>query len=285
MNILKKYIEYIRSYCSPSSNLPGSYVRALRYTSEALRAYVPKYSVLPPIWEIRSLDIIDELYQFVKEEERKGENGAFGNSKFPMSYLKQRFCTNALKTFGRFISLALREKAAFETYENEFDANLVAEKISSLPIKKPQWYLDDDERISSQRGRETIRQVKQRQNQWIFRQMMLKNYGSACCLTGLPVLEALRASHIVGWSENEKTRLLPTNGLCLAATYDAVFDKHLITFDDDLRMVLSPLLREYCTNTAFENTFRHYEGTQLQCHVRFPPDKVLMARHREQLRK
>lgn len=246
---------------------------------------MPKYSSIPPIWEIHSLDLIDELYWFVKKEERKGDNSIFVGSGFPKSYLKQRFCTNALKTFGRFVSLTLREEAALSSFETSNDAHTVASTIENLPIQSPHLYLEDDEAVRSRKGKEVIRQVKQRQNQWLFRQMVIKNYGSSCCLTGLPVVDALRASHIVGWAEDEETRLLPTNGLCLAATYDAVFDRHLISFDDDFRMVLSPSLKEYCTNAVFNSVFKHYEGKRMSCDVRFPPDKNLMERHRNQLQK
>lgn len=281
--MLAKYVEFIRSYSSPGSNLPGSYARALRYVSEMLRTYVPKYANIPPISEIHALDLIDELYWFVKKE--KGDNGIFARSRFPKSYLKHRFCTNALKTFGRFVSLTLREEAALSAFETKNDAHSVASIVENLPIQNPHLYLEDDKTVNLKKGREVIRQVKQRQNQWIFRRMTIKNYGSVCCLTGLPVVEALRASHIVGWAEDEETRLLPTNGLCLAATYDAVFDRHLISFDDDFRMILSPSLKAYCTNAVFNSVFKHYEGKRLFCNVRFPPDKSLMERHRTQLQK
>ena len=283
--MLEKYTEFVKACSSPGSNLSGSYARALRYVSEMLRTCVPKYARNPPIWEIRSLNLIDELYWFVKEEERKGDESIFTGSRFPKSYLKQRFCTNALKTFGRFLSLSLREEAALSAFETENDAHSVASTVEKLPILKPHLYLEDCESVRSRKGKETIRQVKQRQNQWIFRRMIIRNYGSVCCLTGLPVVEALRASHIVGWAEDEETRLLPSNGLCLAATYDAVFDRHLISFDDDFRMVLSPTLKEFCTNDVFNSVFKRYEGKRMTCDVRFPPDRKLMERHRNQLLK
>jgi len=250
-----------------------------------LQTHVPKYSKIPAIWEIRSLDLIDELYRFVKQEERKGDESVLAKSNFPPSYLKHRFCTNALKSYGCFISTIQREESALDVYKTENDAQAVASAIQKLPVKKAHFYLPDSESAGSREGKEVIRQVKQRQNQWLFRQMVVSNYGAVCCLTGLPVVEALRASHIIGWAENKETRLLPTNGLCLAATYDAVFDRHLISFDDDFRMILSPSLKEYCTNAVFNATFKQYEGKRIHCNVRFPPDKQLMAKHREQLQK
>jgi hypothetical protein len=44
---------------------------------------------------------------------------------------------------------------------------------------------------------------------------------------------------IVGWSEDERSRLDRYNGLCLSPAYDAAFDVHLITFQDDGRILLA----------------------------------------------
>ncbi len=63
--------------------------------------------------------------------------------------------------------------------------------------------------------------------------------GERCCVTGFNVKSLLRASHIVSWSEDENTRLDPYNGLCLSPAYDAVFDAHLITFQDDGQIQLA----------------------------------------------
>ena len=54
-----------------------------------------------------------------------------------------------------------------------------------------------------------------------------------CCVAGSDIKRLLRASHIVSWSEDEICRLDPYNGLCLSPTYDAAFDAHMITFQDD----------------------------------------------------
>ena len=49
-----------------------------------------------------------------------------------------------------------------------------------------------------------------------------------------------RASHIQPWrdSSNEE-RLDPNNGILLTPTYDHLFDKHLITFTDDGKIIFS----------------------------------------------
>ena len=75
--------------------------------------------------------------------------------------------------------------------------------------------------------------MKVRSNQHVFRKMILNIYNQSCCITGLNIPEVNRASHIIPWSEDQTIRLDPRNGLCLSATYDAAFDKYLISLDDD----------------------------------------------------
>jgi len=64
-------------------------------------------------------------------------------------------------------------------------------------------------------------------------------WGECCCATGFNVRRLLRASHIVPWHEEERSRLDPYNGLCLSPAYDAAFDAHLITFWDDGHILLA----------------------------------------------
>ena len=48
------------------------------------------------------------------------------------------------------------------------------------------------------------------------------------------------ASHIVPWrSSNDKERLDKDNGILLSPLYDALFDKHLISFQDDGKIMIS----------------------------------------------
>jgi putative restriction endonuclease len=86
---------------------------------------------------------------------------------------------------------------------------------------------------------ETTRLAKQRVHQAFFRDAVLSSYESTCCITGLAVPECLIASHIVPWSEDEKSRTDPANGLCLSATFDRLFDAGLMTITSDLTIRFS----------------------------------------------
>lgn len=283
MDTLQAFFEYAKANSSQGSNLAGSYVRALRYATELLRQTMPAYGKSSPIWEISSIPKLEEIYKLIKEEERKGTASVFSAVAVPKSYWQQRYCSSAIRMFARFLTEREQESEASKLYADARDANTVAASISKWKVN-PLFYLDDDVAVNSRKGRDIMREVKTRQNQSAFRRIILLNYGFACCVTGLPVREVLRASHIVGWSENVNTRLLPTNGLCLAASYDAAFDRHLISFDEDYRMVLAPSLKEYCTNAAFAACFKAYEGKKLIPALKFQPSQEFLALHRAQMK-
>lgn len=78
------------------------------------------------------------------------------------------------------------------------------------------------------------RLVDARLGQGRFRHDLEGHWESACAVTGIQVRDALRASHIVAWADaDDDTRLDPHNGLLLVATFDALFDRGLISFADD----------------------------------------------------
>lgn len=82
--------------------------------------------------------------------------------------------------------------------------------------------------------------VKARVGQGRFRSDLLRNWGSRCALTGLSNVDLLVASHIHPWSlSNNDERIDPNNGLLLAAHVDRLFDKGLISFDDEGKLLVS----------------------------------------------
>jgi putative restriction endonuclease len=125
--------------------------------------------------------------------------------------------------------------------------------------------------------------VKIRRQQTFFRKAVLGSYGHRCCITGNPVPELLRASHIVPWSQNETHRANPRNGLCLAATFDAAFDRGLITLDDKFCVLLSPKLKTYLPNPELERTFLEAEGRRITLPEKNLPDLGLIAQHKAQV--
>ncbi len=128
---------------------------------------------------------------------------------------------------------------------------------------------------------ESVAQVKQRRGQDYFRDAVLNNFDGRCGITGLAVRELLTASHILPWHAHPSERLNVRNGICLNKLHDAAFDRYLITFDDNLRILISPKLKTILSQKIVSDNFGAYDGERLQ----LPDDAVLpesafLAQHR-----
>jgi len=113
--------------------------------------------------------------------------------------------------------------------------------------------------------------IKVRRGQDYFRNAVLNNFGGRCGVTSLNIRELLNASHILPWSSHTDERLNVRNGLCLSRLHDAAFDRYLISFDDDLRLLLSKRLRDEISEYMVKQNFAAYEGKPLN----LPEDSVL----------
>ncbi|CBL44294.1 conserved hypothetical protein [gamma proteobacterium HdN1] len=93
-------------------------------------------------------------------------------------------------------------------------------------------------------GTETERMVRQRVGQDKFRSAMLDYWGGACAVTGVAIPEVLRASHAKPWAEcaTDAERLDVFNGFLLSANLDALFDRFLISFDEQGVLITAPAL-------------------------------------------
>lgn len=126
--------------------------------------------------------------------------------------------------------------------------------------------------------------VKQRRGQEYFRDAVLNNFGSRCGVTALAVRELLIASHILPWGMHTAERLNVRNGLCLSRLHDAAFDRGLITFADDFKLLLSPRLKAELPQKSVVVNFGEYAGLPLD----LPDDAVLpecafLAEHRAKI--
>ena len=141
-----------------------------------------------------------------------------------------------------------------------------------------------DKQISVPKGdSETIATLKVRRHQQFFRNTVLASYEQRCALSLIAVPSLLNASHIIPWSESEERRTDPTNGICLNALYDRAFDRGLITFDTDLRLIISRLLKAGEIPEFQRVNFKAIEGTALHLPHRFAPDPKAIEHHREHI--
>jgi putative restriction endonuclease len=85
--------------------------------------------------------------------------------------------------------------------------------------------------------------IEARLGQGRFRAALIDKFGGRCAVTGVAVVELLRASHIKPWAHaTNDERLDPENGLLLTPTLDVLFDRGFISFDSDGSVIsLRPL--------------------------------------------
>ena len=80
-------------------------------------------------------------------------------------------------------------------------------------------------------------------------------------------------------------RLNVRNGLCLSRLHDAAFDAGLIAFDDELRLLLSPRLKDALPLKIVADAFGAYAGHPLTFPAdAIPPDMDFLRQHREAIR-
>jgi putative restriction endonuclease len=93
-------------------------------------------------------------------------------------------------------------------------------------------------------GTEVERLGNERVGQAFFRRALLDYWGECCPLTGIRDEALLRASHIVPWAEcrTDEERLDVFNGLLLSVHWDAAFDRGLVSFDNEGRVLVAPSL-------------------------------------------
>jgi putative restriction endonuclease len=128
---------------------------------------------------------------------------------------------------------------------------------------------------------EVVGNVKQRRGQEYFRDAVLNNFGGRCGVTGLSVRELLIASHILPWGTHPAERWNVRNGLSLSRLHDAAFDRGLITFDDNLKLQLSPRLKKQLSQHAVAANFGEYAGQPLDLPDDAAlPDLSFLAEHR-----
>ena len=87
--------------------------------------------------------------------------------------------------------------------------------------------------------------VVSRVGQGAYRKSILYRWKFKCAVTNYSSKEVLIASHILPWkkSSNEE-RLDVNNGILLSPVYDALFDTHLISFENNGKIILSDALRK-----------------------------------------
>ena len=126
--------------------------------------------------------------------------------------------------------------------------------------------------------------AKVRRGQEYFRDAVLNNFGGRCGVTQLAVRDLLVASHILPWGSHPAERLNVRNGICLSRLHDAAFDRGLIAFDDNLRLLLSPRLKGELSQRAVVENFGAYAYEPLHLpRDAALPELTFLAEHRTKI--
>jgi len=104
------------------------------------------------------------------------------------------------------------------------------DEVSKLKNDIENTYIEKLKNIN-ETERESI--ISQRAGQDILRKSILHLYNNKCAMCDVDAVEVLTVSHIVPWSEDENSRLKPSNSILLCGLHDLAFDKRLITIDND----------------------------------------------------
>lgn len=224
--------------------------------------------------EIDDAFLLQKIAEFICSEEKRykaGEDSIFKyGSPTQSSYPRKGFCSAAMKHLQR-----------YQTYgPKEIEANAIVESSQYGKIVSACLLNHFD---ISKEGRDQISIVKVRIGQAYYRKMIISIYAGKCCVTGMDVQNLLRASHIVPWAEDKENRMNPENGLCLSGTYDLAFDQHLISFDEEYRMIVGKEIRDHFSNETTRKYFEKYEGKRIALPSKFLPNQTLLQSHREML--
>jgi len=183
-------------------------------------------------------------------------------------------------------NVAAADRAVFEEFDADWEL-LAAESEAAMrrlvvPVgARPGEALE--ELTSRTEPTETARTVRARRVQSLFRATVLASYDFRCAISGISVPALIQASHIIPWAHEEGRRLDPRNGIALSALHDRAFDRGFITFDEDLRVVISGRLRVGKPTEIHRVALLGIEGKRLRLPTRYAPDPAALAYHREHI--
>lgn len=143
-----------------------------------------------------------------------------------------------------------RQNEQFEQFQNtDLLTNLISEDVEAI---------NQVQNIPNISQTEKNQIVAARIGQGLFRRNLLLDCGT-CPITGVNDSRFLVASHIKPWRiSNNQERLDMRNGLMFTPTYDKLFDTGFISFTNDKRLIVSPLIsRENKDRFSLENDIQY----------------------------
>jgi predicted restriction endonuclease len=159
---------------------------------------------------------------------KPGQKASMASSNQPNLYLEQTIT-------GRY-----RLKGISTQKHWQIGDNVLIELFNNKSINITHDYSYQSEQIGKT---ETAALVKVRLKQAKFRENVISINHGKCCVTGVSDIKLLVASHIIPWSQaTDNQKVDGNNGLLLSPHVDKLFDRHLISFDENGKLLTSPAL-------------------------------------------
>ncbi len=134
-------------------------------------------------------------------------------------------------------------------YSEIIDAGLSNIEVSELYDTK----VFDYSNVEDAR-RKIFTSIKVRQGQSKFREVLLRNYGYKCAITGCEVLDTLEACHLFPYMGPKTNH--PTNGIILRSDLHTLYDRKKILINSDFNVEVSNELK-------ISEFYKHYDGKKI----------------------
>lgn len=130
--------------------------------------------------------------------------------------------------------------------------------------------------------------IKQRTNQYLFRNMVLSAYCNTCCITKITRPELIEACHIIDWQTDEKNRINPCNGLAMNVLFHRAYDKYLIGITPDFRVEISERMYDGLRGDEKEKTYSYfnpYNNMEITLPKKFKPNLIFIEEQYDKFKK
>lgn len=274
-----QFSAYLKNTNAKSSGKANSYINAIDLVCRMIDHKAQGFEDCRNVWSTTSPERLQALYHFLIEQQKIGTSSPWVITGIAPSYLKNGFCSAAIRSYQEFLIEHNYQEDMLERFTSYRSDEAQLPKVLDRGFSYPDFLIEEK---MKEEGRDVVRRVKTRLNQNIFRRMVLQVYDNTCCVSGLNIPELNRASHIIPWAKNKDTRMDPRNGLCLSATYDVAFDRHLISFDSDYRMILSKDIKDHYSSDTVKEYFHSNEGRKIDLPSNYRPKIEYLMEHCKQ---
>lgn len=123
------------------------------------------------------------------------------------------------------------------------------------------------------------REVKTRNFQQAFRNILLECYQRKCAMCDIDNERFLRGCHIVPVSMDTKIAAYPKNGICLCVLHDVAFENGFISISNQYEVIVKESFKP--TSSVLATAISNLNGKKIRIPIKYFPDKSYLKRHRE----